>query len=498
MHTWEVCLSPSEPNPHGNGERNLKYGEATPTGIQKSDCLIVVMKFVKAHGAKGATSHLNLDENAQTQGGCKRVENQLRDLRYLSQTFAKLQTLMPRVNAKSLESEHKRQEHHKATGIDSVTKAAYGMNLNSNLSALIKRMRNKIYMPQPVRRAYIPKCNGGKRPLGVPAYEDKLVQGVMAHILSEIYEERFLDSSFGFRPNRKAHDAVRYINQTIMTKKASFIIDADIKGFFDNVSHEWLMKFLEHDIDDCNFLMYIERFLKSGIMECTEYSESTKGTPQGGLISPVLANVYLHYVLDLWVEKCLKKQLKGEIHYVRYADDFVFILQYENEANKVLSMLKERLAKFGLELSEDKTRILPFGGWRGTNEKFDFLGFTFYNTRTKTGKYRVGIHTSEAKLKAKRQAVKLWLKKRITEPISETIKLVRIKLQGHYNYYGVNGNIHKMISFCRYVKNAYYKILRRCSQRGKIRYDKFERIWRYHVNKPHLTVNIWNWKPMLI
>ena len=425
------------------------------------------------------------------------MENQLRDLSYLSKTFAKLQTLMPRINEETLKAEHMEQECRKAAGADGATKAEYGINLEANLARLMKRMKAKIYMPQPVRRAYIPKPNGGARPLGVPAYEDKLVQGAMASILSEIYEERFLDCSFGFRPNRGAHGAVRYINQTIMTKKASFIIDADIKGFFDHVAHGWLLKFLAHDIADRNFLMYIERFLKSGVIEGSECRESPEGTPQGGLISPVLANVYLHYVLDLWVEKYLKKELKGEVHYVRYADDFVFIMQYENEAVKVLRLLKERLAKFGLEAAEDKTRILPFGGLKGTKEKFDFLGFTFYNTRTGTGKYRVGICTSGKKLKAKRQAAKEWLRKRMMEPISDTMKLIRIKLQGHYNYYGVNGNIHKLVSFCKYVKNAYRRLLNRRGQKGKISWDKFERIWSYHVSKPRLTVNIWNWKPNL-
>jgi group II intron reverse transcriptase/maturase len=191
-----------------------------------------------------------------------------------------------------------------------------------------------------------------------------------------------------------------------MTKKVNYILEADIIGFFDNVYHDWLMKFLAHDIQDKNFLRYIKRFLTAGIMEGTELKDSDKGTPQGGLISPVLANVYLHYVLDLWIEKAVKPHLDGESYYVRYADDFLMVFQYEKDANRVMTAMKERLRKFALEVAEDKTRILPFGRFRGTKEGFDFLGFTFYNAQTRLHKYRVGIQTNKKKLKAKKQAAK--------------------------------------------------------------------------------------------
>ena len=276
----------------------------------------------------------------------------------------KLQTLIHNVNKETLIKQHEKQQSGKATGIDAVTKEEYGLNLEENIDNLIKRMKSFSYRPQPVKRSYIPKANGKLRPLGIPAYEDKIVQGVMADVLNEIYENIFLDCSYGFRPNRSCHDVIRYLNQTIMTKKVNYIVEADIKGFFDNVNHEYLMKFLEEVTEDKNFLRYIKRFLKSGYLEDMKYYETDKGTPQGGLISPVLANVYLHNVLDLWVELFIKPRSKGEVYYVRYADDFILMFQYENEARCFLRALEERMNKFGLELEPTKTRIIPFGDLR--------------------------------------------------------------------------------------------------------------------------------------
>lgn len=426
------------------------------------------------------------------------AEHELKGIRYQSRTYAKLETLMNRVNEESIKAEHRKQERKKASGVDGVTKDEYGKELDSNAAELIERMKQFSYKPQPVRRTYIPKANGSLRPLGIPSYEDRLVQGVMAEILKDIYEERFCDCSYGFRPGRSAHDVVKCINQTIMTKKVNYVLEVDIKGFFDNVDHEWLMKFLEHDIADRNFLRYIKRFLIAGVMEGTQYSESDKGTPQGGQISPVLANVYLHYVLDLWYEKVLKKKLRGEVYYVRYADDTLLMFQYENEAREVMEQLKDRLGKFGLEVAEDKTRILPIGRFKGTKEDFDFLGFTFFNTQTRGGKYRLGVRTNKKKLKAKKQAAKAWLKGRLTKPVAETMKQIASALRGHCNYYGVSGNYHLIQNYWKYVKYSCYRMLNRRDQKGRLRHEKFLRIWNYYIKEPHLVVDIWNWKPMLV
>lgn len=423
------------------------------------------------------------------------MEPETKGIRYQSATFPTVQGMMHYVNEQTLMQEHRKQARKKATGIDGIDKTAYDENAEENIRELVSKMKKFQYRPQVVRRTYIPKGNGKLRPLGIPAYEDRLVQGVMAGLLNEVYEVRFLDCSYGFRPKRNAHDVVQYINQTIMTKKVNYVLEADIKGFFDNVNHDWLMEFLAHDIQDKNFLRYIKRFLIAGIMEGTELLESDRGTPQGGLISPVLANVYLHYVLDLWFEKAIKPKLRGEAYYVRYADDFLILFQYENQAQAVLNTLKSRLGKFSLELAEEKTRILPIGRFKGTKEDFDFLGFTFYNTTTKGGKYRLGIRSSKKKLKAKRQAAKEWLRTRLTKPVAETMKLLASIIRGHCNYYGVNGNFHAIQNFWKYLKYSTYRMLNRRDQKGKLKYLKFLRIWNYYIPKPHLTKDIWGWKP---
>ena len=405
---------------------------------------------------------------------------------------------MNRVNERSLKQAHQKQQQRKARGIDGVDKQKYEENLDRNVTDLIMRMKKFSYKPQAVRRTYIPKGNGKTRPLGIPSYEDRLVQSVMAEVLSEVYEERFYDTSYGFRPRRDAHMAVVEINHIVMTKKVGYVLEADIKGFFDNVNHDWLMKFLENDIADKNFLRYIKRFLIAGVMEGTERKESEQGTPQGGQISPVLANVYLHYVLDWWYEEELRKRCKGEIYYVRYADDYVMLFQYEREAKEVLTAMRRRLKNFGLELAEEKTRILPIGRFKGTKEDFDFLGFTFFNTKTRGGKYRIGVRTSNKKMKMKRQAVKAWLRTRLTKPVAETMQLIQRVLQGHFNYYGVSGNYKAIQKYWKYVKDTTYRMLNRRHQKRSMKYDVFERIWKYYVKEPHLTKDIWNWKAKLV
>ena len=410
----------------------------------------------------------------------------------------RMENLMHHVNEQTLMEEHRKQNRKKATGIDGVTKDEYDANVDANLKDLVERMKKFSYRPLSVRRTYIPKANGKLRPLGIPAYEDKLVQGVMAKLLDEVYEMRFLDCSYGFRKGRSCHDVVRFINQTVMTKKVNYVLEADIKGFFDNVNHEWLMRFLSFDIADRRFLRYVKRFLIAGAMEDGAYLETDRGTPQGGLISPVLANVYLHYVLDTWFEYEIKPRMHGEAYYVRYADDFLIMFQYDNDAEAVMKVLPKRLGRFSLEVAVDKTRILPFGRFKGTKEDFDFLGFTFFNTTTTNGKYRVGVRTSKKKLKAKRQAAKAWLRKQLTKPVAWTMEMLAAVVRGHCNYYGVSGNFDQIQKFWRYLQFTTYRMLNRRHQKRSMSFPKFLRIWNFYIPRAHIVVDIWGWKPKTV
>lgn len=419
------------------------------------------------------------------------METKRKDIKYQLQQGYKLQTIMHYVNKETLIKQHDKQQTGKASGIDGITKEEYEKNLETNIENLLTRMKRFSYRPKPVRKTYIPKSNGKLRGLGIPCYEDKLVQRAMADVLNEIYENIFFDFSYGFRPKKNCHQAISQINWLLMTKKVNYILDADIKGFFDNIDHDIMMMFLEHEIEDKNFLRYVRRFLKAGILEDYKYYESDKGTPQGGLISPILANVYLHYVLDNWFN-VIKKSFKGEMYLIRYADDFVVMFQYEDEARKFYNMLVERMHKFKLELAEDKTRILPFGRFKGTKEEFNFLGFTFSNGKTINGKYRPNIKTNKKKLKQKFEVAKKWLHDKMHEPILEVGISIRKKIIGHYAYYGINGNYSSLLKYYKYLKYTWYNTLRKRGQKNKIKYLDFLRIWNYlDIPTPKIYVNIW-------
>lgn len=405
--------------------------------------------------------------------------NEKKEIAKQAMKYEKVQNLMRYVNKDTLLEMYKKQPKNKAVGIDGMTKEEYGKNLEENINKLLHDMKQFSYRPLPVRRAYIPKGNGKVRGLGIPSFEDKMVQGVFKEILEAIYETKFLDCSYGFRPNRGCHDAIIKLNNHLMADKVNYIIDADIKGFFDNLDHDWLIKFLEHDIADKNFIRYIKRFLIGGVMEDGKKLDSDKGTVQGGLVSPILANVYLHYVLDLWFEH-MKKEFKGEMYLVRYADDFVCMFQYEKEAQVFFELLKERLRKFNLEIAEDKSRILPFGRYKGTKENFDFLGFTHINGKTHWGNYCVVHRTSKKKLKQKKESAKLWLREHMHDSFKDTIEKLNKKLIGHYQYYGIFGNFIGIRKFYRYVIQQLYFTKRRRDQSHWLTWKKFSKILSIH------------------
>jgi len=420
------------------------------------------------------------------------VQNDWSRLEEISRKHSLVSGLMSYVNVDTLMTEFKRQSGKKAKGIDGISKIDYEENLKENLENLIKRLKAFSYHPKPVRRTYIPKDNGNVRPLGIPSFEDKMVQGAMAKALESVYEPRFLDCSYGFRRGRNAHQCIADMNHTLMFKKVNYVLDADIKGFFDNVEHEWLIKFLEHDIADETYIRYIKRLLRAGVMEEGKYYETDKNVPQGGVISPTLANVYLHYVLDLWFEKCIKQNLRGEAYLFRYADDFTIMLQHEDDSKKINEALIDRFAKFGLELAADKTRIIPFGRYKGTKDSFEFLGFSFINGRGRKGNYRVHIRTSKKKLKLKMQSAKKWLTERMHKPILQILEALKLKLNGHINYYGVSGNFRSIQKFFKYVSFTLYRVLRRRGQKKPIKFKDFIRIWdAANIKPPKVCVNIW-------
>lgn len=412
------------------------------------------------------------------------MEKEKAEIASLVKKYGKVQSLMRFINKETLTESYRRQPKGKAVGVDGVTKEEYGENLEENIENLLVRMKKFSYRPYPVRRAYIPKGNGKLRGLGIPSFEDKVVQGVFKEILEAVYEPKFKESSFGFRPNRSCHDAVQRVNKHIMADKVNYILDADIKGFFDNIDHEWMIKFLEHDIADKNFIRYIKRFLIGGAMEDGKRLETEQGAVQGGLVSPVLANVYLHYTLDTWFDYVKKRELKGEMYMVRYADDFVCLFQYENEAQKFYQLLIERLKKYGLEIAEDKSRILPFGRYKGTKESFDFLGFTHYNATSHWGRYCVLHRTSKKKLRQKKEAVKKWIWEHMHESIPDTIKALNVKLTGHYRYYGIYGNYIGMVKYFVYVRQELWKSKRRRGQSYWLTWRKYRDILKIHPLEP--------------
>ena len=401
-----------------------------------------------------------------------------------NRTDRKVQNLASYINEDTLRAIHKTMDKRKAYGIDKVTKEDYERNLEENLSNLVKRMKSGSYRPKPIRRVYIPKETKGKmRPLGISCYEDKLVENAIAQILEQIYEPKFYNESFGFRPNRNCHQAVREIIEMVQYRKTNYVVEADIRGFFDNVDHGWLMKMLSHDIADKRFLEIIEKFLKAGIMENGKFLDSERGTPQGNGASPILANVYLHYVLDNWFDVIVKRQCKGECYLIRYCDDFVSCFQNQYEAEVFRQRLEERFRKYGLELAEEKTKILEFGRFARRNRKargerkpdtFDFLGFTFYcGMDGKKEFFRCRVKTSKKKFRSKIRTMKEWIKAHRAMPLEQIFKTVNAKLRGHYQYYGVTDNTREVKNFLMQTKWLLFKWLNRRSQRRSYTLDTF-------------------------
>ena len=372
-----------------------------------------------------------------------------------------------------------------AAGVDHMTWEHYGEDLENNLQDLSERLQRGAYRAKPVRRVYISKADGRQRPLGVPALEDKIVQRATVEVLCAIYETDFLGFSYGFRQGRNPHHALDAVCVAMTRRKVNWVLDADISGFFDTIDREWLVKFLEHRIADPRVIRHIKKWLNAGVLEEGKRIESETGTPQGGSISPVLANVYLHYVFDLWVDQWRNRHARGDIFVVRYADDFVMGFEYRSDAERLLADLRDRFRKFALQLHPDKPRLIEFGRYASDNRKrrgegkpetFDFLGFTHVCDRTRAGRFIVLRQTIAKRMRAKLAEIKHELRRRLHHPTPSVGRWLRSVVTGHYQDYAVPRNQRKLDAFRYHVRRLWRRALRRRSQRHRCTGERMNRL----------------------
>ncbi len=372
-----------------------------------------------------------------------------------------------------------------APGVDGATWGAYGVGLEERLQDLHRRVHSGAYQARPSRRAYIPKADGGQRPLGIASLEDKILQRAVVEVLNAIYEEDFLGFSYGFRPGRSPHYALDALAAGVYKKKVNWVLDADIRSFFTQIDQLWLIKFLEHRIADKRVLRLIRKWLSAGVIEDGKWSETPEGSPQGASVSPLLANVYLHYVFDRWASRWRKRHARGDMIVTRFADDFIVGFEHLGDAKQFLNDLRERFAKFNLELHPDKTRLIEFGRYAARNRKarglgkpetFAFLGFTHICGRTKTGAFWLRRVTIAKRLRAKLKQVRAELMRRRHLPIPEQGRWLASVVRGHANYYAVPGNLDAVAQFRTQVTRAWFKALRRRSQRNRLNWARMGRL----------------------
>lgn len=436
----------------------------------------------KRNPPQGATS--------RTQSRNHDVPCDLQRVRQRAQQDKKVRftALLHHLTLERLRSAFYRLKRQAAAGVDGVHWKAYAESLERNLQDLLARVHRGAYRAKPSRRVYIPKADGRQRPLGVASLEDKILQGAVVEVLNAVYEVDFLGFSYGFRPGRSPHRALDALTVGLRSRKVNWVLDADIRGFFDTIDHEWMQKFLQHRIGDQRLVRLIGKWLKAGVMESDQWQPSEDGTPQGAVISPLLGNVYLHYALDLWVQHWRKRHARGEVIVVRYADDFVIGCQHQDDAERLLTALRDRLAKFSLHLHEDKTRLLEFGRFaaEGRQRKgmrkpgtFDFLGFTHFCTKTKSGAFAVGRRSIAKRQKAKLKAISQELRYRRELPIAEQGGWLNSVLRGRYAYHAIHGNLRALECFRWEVAQRWYRSLRRRSHKRRLTWSKMS----LHANR---------------
>jgi len=393
-------------------------------------------------------------------------------------------------------------DRNKAVGVDRVNWYEYNSNLDENLKVLVDRLKRKAFKPLPAKRVYIPKENKELRALGISTIENKIVEKGIGRILETIYEADFYEISYGFRRGKNAHQALKTIGENINHSRVNHIVEADIEGFFDNVDHDMLIEFLKIRVNDTSLLFLIKRFLKAGYIDNNLIVKSDKGTPQGSILSPILANIYLHYVLDKWFVEVVKRHTRGECQLVRYADDFIIMCQYEYDAKRIEKALRRRFNKYKLNLHPAKTRTFIFGRYERENAKsqnrkantFEFLGFTHYCDRTRRGYFKVGRKTSSKKFRKKIKELNNWLKSiRNQVPIKEWWQTLSLKLQGHYEYYGISENYKSIYKFYKLAIKLAKKWINRRSQKREMNWERMNLyLSMFPLPKPSIRHSFYN------
>ncbi len=404
----------------------------------------------------------------------------------------RFQNLYRLLNEDNLTESWKKLNKKASAGVDKITAKEFELNLKENIKEITSSLKDRRYRAKLVRRVNIPKGNGKTRPLGIPTTSDKLVQRAVAQILEAIYEEDFLDCNYGYRPNIGAHQAIKDLTKELQFNKYSYVVEADIQGFFNNINHEWLIRMIEERVDDGALLGLIKKWLKAGILDDSQQViHPATGTPQGGIISPILANIYLHFVLDLWFEKIVKPRCEGEAYLCRYCDDFVCTFRYKKDAEKFYIALGNRLGKFGLELSKEKTNIISFSKFRKEeNTHFDFLGLEFRWGVSLKGKNVIKRSTSKNKLRASLLNFKVWCKDSRDNRMRKITEMLNQKLRGYYNYYGLIGNYKSLWKFYTIAMGILYKWLNRRSQRKSFNRSEFNRLIKwYGILKPRILAS---------
>ena len=474
--------------------------------LEKSDCAVVPVNQPNKEGqssAEAGEGRAQTKENIvqshmrPTQSG-KRMSQGLRGVRQAARERKqeRFNALLHHLNVALLRESFYVLKRQASPGVDGMRWQEYETGLEDRLNDLHSRVHRGAYRARPSRRVYIPKADGRQRPLGIAALEDKIVQQAVVSVLNQIYETDFKGSSYGFRPGRSPHQALDALTVGIQRKRVNWVLDADIRGFFDNMSHEWTMKFIAHRVADRRILRLIQKWLKAGVFEDGQWSETKLGTPQGAVVSPLLANVYLHYVFDLWVEVWRKKVAEGDVIVVRYADDLVMGFQHRTDAERFLQAFRERLAKFGLELHSDKTRLIEFGRFavrnrkqrgEGKPETFTFLGFThFCGNLTSSGAFNVWRITAKKRMVAKLKVIKSELQPRKHHRTSEVGAWLRKVVQGYYQYHAVPGNTGQLRVFRRRVCRLWRSILVRRSQRAQVGWDRLNPLLNRWIPHPRV------------